>query len=338
MPIRPHYSMKPITEPKKNTTDSCESIQLRLRSFIQDLLIRGLSRGQALLFFTFLLLSLPTLAQENSDSGSGLVGNLKNIGAVIAGSDFHTLVSDASGISKGDPVKWRGAKVGEIIKTGSSNGKIRLDVDLDPEFENGIPNDVKAWATSGILGIGSQNPHLKLVRLKFKKTETKALTLGAQVKEAALYESLPYRQIVWIGIALLVIFVAFSIVKGIYKLAIRLVLILVLVIAGYIGWTWWQGKIDTPVGAAESVRDMGKKLAEKIKDFAADKIDREDLKTLWDNLKDSTLEKIKSKKLTPEEKEELIQTLNEKKSELDPSEHPEIMEELNSLLGSLKEA
>jgi predicted negative regulator of RcsB-dependent stress response len=113
---------------------------------------------------------------------------------------------------------------------------------------------------------------------------------------------------------------------------------LVLVIAGYIGWTWWQGKIDTPVGAAESVRDMGKKLAEKFKDFAADKLDREDLKTLSDNLKDSTLEKIKSKKLTPEEKEALIQTLNEKKSELDPSKHPEILEELNSLVGSLKEA
>jgi hypothetical protein len=290
------------------------------------------------LLFTSLLLSLPAFAQEKSDSSSGLIGDLKNIGAVIAGSDFHTLVNDASGVSKGDPVKWKGAKVGEIIQTGSSNGKIRLDVDLDPQFENEIPNDVKAWATSGILGIGSQNPHLKLVRLKFQKTETTALTLGAQVKEAALYESLPYRQIVWIGMALLVIFVVFSIVKGIYKLAIRLVLILVLVIAGYIGWTWWQGKIDTPVGAAESVRDMGKKLAEKFKDFAADKLDREDLKTLWDNLKDSTLEKIKSKKLTPEEKEALIQTLNEKKSELDPSKHPEILEELNSLVGSLKEA
>ena len=290
------------------------------------------------MLFTSLLLSLPAFAQEKSDSSSGLIGDLKNIGAVIAGSDFHTLVNDASGVSKGDPVKWKGAKVGEIIQTGSSNGKIRLDVDLDPQFENEIPNDVKAWATSGILGIGSQNPHLKLVRLKFQKKETTALALGAQVKEAALYESLPYRQIVWIGMALLVIFVVFSIVKGIYKLAIRLVLILVLVIAGYIGWTWWQGKIDTPVGAAESVRDMGKKLAEKFKDFAADKLDREDLKTLWDNLKDSTLEKIKSKKLTPEEKEALIQTLNEKKSELDPSKHPEILEELNSLLGSLKEA
>ena len=262
------------------------------------------------MLFTSLLLSLPAFAQEKSDSSSGLIGDLKNIGAVIAGSDFHTLVNDASGVSKGDPVKWKGAKVGEIIQTGSSNGKIRLDVDLDPQFENEIPNDVKAWATSGILGIGSQNPHLKLVRLKFQKKETTALALGAQVKEAALYESLPYRQIVWIGMALLVIFVVFSIVKGIYKLAIRLVLILVLVIAGYIGWTWWQGKIDTPVGAAESVRDMGKKLAEKFKDFAADKLDREDLKTLWDNLKDSTLEKIKSKKLTPEEKEALIQTLN----------------------------
>jgi len=291
-----------------------------------------------LLFFASLIFSLPACAQEKSDSSSGLIGDLKNIGAVIAGSDFHTLVNDAGGVSKGDPVKWKGAKVGEIIQTGSSNGKIRLDVDLDPQFENEIPNDVKAWATSGFLGIGSQNPRLELVRLKFQKTETTALTLGAEVKEAALYESLPYRQIVWIGMALLVIFVVFSIVKGIYKLAIRLVLILVLVIAGYIGWTWWQGKIDTPVGAAESVRDMGKKLAEKFKDFAADKLDREDLKTLWDNLKDSTLEKIKSKKLTPEEKEALIQTLNEKKSELDPSKHPEIMEELNSLLGSLKEA
>lgn len=291
-----------------------------------------------MLFFAFLLLlTIPAFAQNKSDNASSLIGDLKNIGAVIEGSDFHALVSNASGISKGDPVKWRGAKVGEIIQTGSSNGKIRVDVDLDPEFENGIPNDVKAWATSGILGIGSQNPRLELVRLKFKKTKTTALTLGAQVKEAALYESLPYRQIVWIGMALLVIFVAFSIVKGIYKLAIRLVLILVLIIAGYIGWTWWQGKIDTPVDAAESVRDMGKKLAEKIKDFAADKIDREDLKTLWNNLKDSTLEKIKSKKLTPEEKEELIQTLMEKKSELDPSEHPEIMEELNNLLSSLKD-
>lgn len=338
MPIRPHYSMKPITEPKKNTPDSCESVQLRLRSFIQNLLVRGLSRRYTLLFFATLLFSPPAFGQEKSDNGSGLIADLKNIGAVIAGSDFHTLVNDASGVSKGDPVKWRGAKVGEIIQTGSSNGKIRLDVDLDPQFENKIPNDVKAWATSGILGIGSQNPHLKLVRLKFQKTETTALTLGAQVKEAALYEALPYRQIVWIGIALLAVFVVFSIVKGIYKLAIRLVLILVLVIAGYIGWTWWQGKIDTPVGAAESVRDMGKKLAEKFKDFAADKLDREDLKTLWDNLKDSTLEKIKSKKLTPEEKEALIQTLNEKKSELDPSKHPEILEELNSLLGSLKEA
>jgi predicted negative regulator of RcsB-dependent stress response len=137
--------------------------------------------------------------------------------------------------------------------------------------------------------------------------------------------------------ALLVIFVVFSIVKGIYKLAIRLVLILVLVIAGYIGWTWWQGKIDTPVGAAESVRDMGRQLSEKIKEFASEKLDRDDLKTLWDNLKDSTLEKIKSKKLAPEEKEALIQTLMEKKSELDPSKHPEIMEELNSLLSSLKD-
>ena len=110
-----------------------------------------------------------------------------------------------------------------------------------------------------------------------------------------------------------------------------------MVIAGFLGWTWWQGKIDTPVEAAESVRDMGRKISEKIKEIASDKLDRDEIKTLWDNLKDSTLEMVKSKKLTPEEKETLIQTLMDKKSELDPSKHPEILEEMNNLLSSLKD-
>ncbi len=152
-----------------------------------------------------------------------------------------------------------------------------------------------------------------------------------------MYEALPYRQIVWVAFGALIVFIIFSVIKGIYKLAIRLIIILALLITGYVGWNWWQGKIDTPVEAAESVRDIGRQLSDRLKSFASDQLNREDLQETWEALKDSVIEKLKNRQLSEDEKEALVQSLMEKKSQLDPSKFPEVMEEINQLLGSLKE-
>lgn len=337
-----HYTMKPRMAPKKNKSDLSEITQMYSENETNSLPVckPGILRVvafAALLASFFQIFAVLGQNEENPSGLGQLKAGIKEIGAQLAGSDFHTLVQDASGVAKGDPVWWKGARVGSVTGTSSQDGRVRIDVDLSSEFEGGIPSDVKAWATSGFWGIGSSSPRLLLVRLKFQKAETVALKDGATVPEARMYEALPYRQITWLAFGLLILFIIFSLIKGIYKLAVRLIVILVLLTAGYVGWNWWQGKIDTPVEAAESVRDMGRLLSERMKAFARDHLGKEDLKATWTALKETALDKLKNSQLTPEEKQTLIQSLMDKKSELDPDKYPDVMEELNQLLGSLKE-
>lgn len=302
--------------------------------------IHSLFAIAALIVSFFQIFTVLGQAQDSSNSQSGLAqlkAGIEEIGAQLAGSDFHTLVQDASGVAKGDPVWWKGARVGSVIGTSSQEGRVRIDVELNSEFEGGIPNDVKAWATSGVWGIGNSSPRLLLVRLKFQKADTVALKDGATVPEAKMYEALPYRQITWLAFGLLILFIIFSLIKGIYKLAVRLIVLLALLTAGYVGWNWWQGKIDTPVEAAESVRDMGRQLSDRLKAFAKEQLGKDDLKATWTALKDTVVDKLKNSQLTQEEKQTLIQSLMDKKSNLDPEKYPDVMEELNQLLGSLKE-
>lgn len=331
--------------PKKNKSDFSEITQMYSENETNSLPgrksgIHSLFAIAALIVSFFQIFTVLGQAQDSSNSQSGLAqlkAGIEEIGAQLAGSDFHTLVQDASGVAKGDPVWWKGARVGSVIGTSSQEGRVRIDVELNSEFEGGIPNDVKAWATSGVWGIGNSSPRLLLVRLKFQKADTVALKDGATVPEAKMYEALPYRQITWLAFGLLILFIIFSLIKGIYKLAVRLIVLLALLTAGYVGWNWWQGKIDTPVEAAESVRDMGRQLSDRLKAFAKEQLGKDDLKATWTALKDTVVDKLKNSQLTQEEKQTLIQSLMDKKSNLDPEKYPDVMEELNQLLGSLKE-
>jgi len=249
--------------------------------------------------------------------------------------DFHVYLKDAKGLTVQSPVQWRGVQVGYVSSISVEDGRVRVNVALNPDCRGQLRTGAKAKASRGFLGRGV--PVLEL--FGGRDSAMPALPAGSEVPEAGLVETFSHKQIAVAAVVLVILAILFLLLKGIKKVIVFLVALAFLVFSIWFFRLKWQ-KYDTEI--------LGPEIEAKLTEQANKILGSPEAQAVWESMRDdltSVLEQAKKRggTATDAAREKLGELLREKAAELKDQgkdaasdEVMRLKEQIEVLLGNLK--